>query len=410
MVSERRLRICLSIYMFKPCTGGLQGHAEQLCRHLARRGHEVVLITRAFTRMPHFRDYLFFNEPEGEYIVNGVVVRPLRFSPAWRPVQWFLSKCVPRPPLAPLGVWLYGLQASRRAKQAFANFDIVHHIGQSTALIGFAAARAAKHWGVPFVVQPTCHPHVIGDSTLDLRLYTQADRLMVHTQYEEDHLRAKGMHCPIDVVGNGIEDGVTGCDDRFRRRFGITGPLVLFLGRKDSDKGYPLLLEAFRQVRRERTDVTLVCMGPPGRPAAESSVEGVLDLEFAPEETKHDALAACTCLCVPSEGESFGLVYMEAGRYAKPVVARRLPVLRELLEDGGAGLLLGRSDDSRNWVALDADELAVGLLGLLSNPAQCRRLGDNCRRVSEQFVWPRVVTRFEEAYRKALSEKSWHMS
>ena len=66
------------------------------------------------------------------------------------------------------------------------------------------------------------------------------------------------------------------------------------------------------------------------------------------------------------------------------------------------GLLLGTADDSRNRTALKADELASALLGLLSNPAECWRLGENCRRVSNNFIWPLIVQRFEEAYYRSL--------
>ena len=132
---------------------------------------------------------------------------------------------------------------------------------------------------------------------------------------------------------------------------------------------------------------------------------GLLDLGFVSEQTKHDALAACTCLCVPSVGESFGLIYMEAGRYAKPVVARRLPVLEELLENGRAGLLLGKQNTKENSVDLTAKELAASLQQLLNSPEDRLRLGENCRRVSEKFVWPEAVKRFEAAYQCALDNR-----
>ena len=330
----RKLRIGVSLWSFTPGTGGLQAHAEQLCRQLSHRGHDVVIITRAFSRVLTFRDYLFFNESESEQIVNDVRVRALRFSAAWWPVLWFISKCAARPALAPLGAWLYGFQASLPARRVFAGLDIIHHVGHAKELIGFAAARAARHWGVPFVVQPTCHPHVCGDSPLDLRLCSGADRLMVHTRYEAEHLRSKVMRCPIDVVGNGVEDRADGRAERFSKKHNIHGQMILYIGRKDAQKGYPLVVEAFEEVRRQRPDVVLVCMGPPLSASHKGTVAGLIDLDYVMETEKHDALAACTCLCVPSEGESFGLVYMEAvAMLGRPVVGRNVPVLRELLDE-----------------------------------------------------------------------------
>ncbi len=395
------LKIALSIWMFKPGTGGLQAHAEQLARALRQQGHEVVVVTRAYSRVPEFLDFLFFNEPAGDTEVNGVRVRPLRLDPVWRPVQWLLSKCIHHPGLQKFGVWLYELQARRPTRAAFMGFDLIHHVGQATALIGFAAEQAARSHRVPFVVQPTCHPYQAGDDPLDHLLFKRADRLLVHTRFEAGHFIFGNYRMPVDVVGNGIEDRTDGDAERFRRQTGISGPIVLYIGRKDPDKGYPLVVEAFRHLRAKLPDLNLVCIGPSGGNPAEAQPR-FHDMEFVSEQTKHDALAACDCLCVPSVGESFGLVYMEAGRYSKPVVARRLPVLEELLENGRAGLLVGQPDVKNNHVPLAAEELAATLEQLLATPEKRRELGQNCRRVSEKFIWPEVVRQFESAYQAAL--------
>jgi glycosyltransferase involved in cell wall biosynthesis len=79
-----------------------------------------------------------------------------------------------------------------------------------------------------------------------------------------------------------------------------------------------------------------------------------------------------------------------------------LPVLEELLENGRAGLLLGTPSARRNAVDITAEELAASLYRLLNSPDECARLGQNCRRVSEKFVWPQIVKKFEAAYRAAL--------
>lgn len=388
--------------MFKPGTGGLQSHAEQLSRALVQRGHRVTVVTRAYSFIPEFRDYLFANEAAGDVSLDGISVRPLQLHKEWRPVQWLLSKCVARQRLAPLGVRLYEMQAMHSAQKAYEDADIVHHIGQATALVGFAAERAARFQRISFLIEPTCHPFQAGDAPLDHRLFRRADRLLVHTQFEADHFRSLAYQMPIDIVGNGIEDRADGNGARFRQQTGISGDIVLYIGRKDPDKGYPLVIEAFRHLRLKMPEVSLVCIGPPGGVQNTEAQPGLFDLGFASEQTKHDALAACTCLCVPSVGESFGLIYMEAGRYAKPVVARRLPVLEELLENGRAGLLVGTPDTTRNAVELTAEELAASLYQLLSSPEECARLGQHCRRVSDKFVWPEVVKRFECSYKAAL--------
>jgi glycosyltransferase involved in cell wall biosynthesis len=408
--ADHRLRIIINIWMFKPGTGGLQSHAEQLSRALVQRGHKVTVVTRAYSFIPEFRDYLFANEAAGDVSLDDIRMRALQLRKEWRPVQWLLSKCVATQRLAPLGVRLYEMQAKHTAQQAYQDADIIHHIGQATALIGFAAERAARLRRIPFLVEPTCHPFQAGDAPLDHRLFRRADRLLVHSQFEADHFRSLAYRVPIDVVGNGIEDRTDGDAESFRQETGISGHIILYIGRKDPDKGYPLVLEAFRQLRSTMPNVNLVCVGPAGGVNIAASENGFFDLGFVSEQMKHDALAACTCLCVPSIGESFGLVYMEAGRYAKPVVARRLPVLEELLENGLAGLLIGRQNVTQNAVELTAEELAAALYKLLNSPEERVRLGENCRRVSEKFIWPEVVKKFEAAYQSALRNSGQRVS
>ena len=407
-MNQRKLKIAISILCFKPDTGGLQAHAEQLSQHLQEQGHDVIVVARAATRVPQWRDYLFFNEPSSSLTVKGVRVKPLVFSRFWLPVLWFLGKCVVRAHLEGLAVNLYQFLSRKSARNAFAGMDVIHHVGEASPLNGFAAAAAAKYWRVPFVVQPTCHPHHVGDSPLDLRLFAKADRLLAHTKYEANYFRQRSLRCPIDVVGNGIEDRSDGDAERFRTRFGVAGPFILFIGRKDRQKGYLLLLDAFKVLRRQRRDISLVCMGPTESTAKRQKVEGLKDLDFTSEELKHDALAACTCLCIPSDGESFGLVYMEAGRYGKPAVGRKVAVLQELLNDGAAALLLGVPDEGRNRAMLSPEALAAALVKLLSDPKECHRIGENCRAVSEQFLWPRVVKRFEASYYQALEDSKRH--
>ena len=400
MKSNKHLRIAISIWMFKPGTGGLQSHAEHLAKYLIAQGHCVTVLTRAYTRVPQGLGFLDYCEAEEMGGIGGVPVKAVNYPRGIRKFSWMIAKLRSYPFLWRLGVWLFRWQA-RAAINSFEGFDVIHYVGQADQLLGFVAADAASRFGVPFVVQPTCHPHVVGDSRMDISLYRKADRVLVHTTYEGEYLSQMLHGIPIDVVGNGIEDRLDGNGDLFRVTYSINGPMVLYIGRRDRDKGYGLVTEAFQELRKSRDDVVLVCMGPPGG-LSKSEAAGILHFDFADEQTKHDALAACTCLCVPSEGESFGLVYMEAGRYYKPVVARKLPVLMELLENGKAGLLVGESDARKNFALLTPKVLAASLQQLLSSPHLCSEIGRESYRVSEQFIWPRVVRKFEGAYKASL--------
>lgn len=399
------MKIGLTIRTFYPQSGGMQAHAERLVHELQAKGHEVTVVTRSISHTPSYQDYFFFSESVGSAEINGLSICVLRHSPIWNGLMWVISKCIARPNFFAFGIWLFNRIYARQMITALQGVDVIHHVGQAHELIGFAAAAAARHLNVPFLVQPTLHPGQWGDSNLDLYLYQQAQRLLVHTEYERDSLKKYGLLVPFDVVGNGIEDKADGNGDRFRQSHNIRGPLILFLGRKEPDKGYPLVKQAFKIVRSACPEAILVCMGPlPGgvESATLEQQEGVLELDFGHKAEKHDALAACTLLCVPSEGESFGLVYMEAGRYAKPSIGRKIPVLEELLGRQQAGLLVGQAYGEGNQVYLEAQELGKAILTLLNDSRHAAQLGENAYRVSSKFLWTQVVSQFESAYYRAI--------
>jgi glycosyltransferase involved in cell wall biosynthesis len=84
------------------------------------------------------------------------------------------------------------------------------------------------------------------------------------------------------------------------------------------------------------------------------------------------------------------------------VIARKLPVLEELLEEGNAGLLVGRANPAKNENYLEPQELSEQILNLIQNPRFAAQIGEECRRVSGKFVWPEVVKKFEASYEKVL--------
>ena len=386
--------------MFKPGTGGLQSHAEHLARHLIARGHEVTIFTKAFTRVPEGMEFLYFRDQLGGE-VGGVPVKTINYPAILRPLHWFIAKAKDKPVFKNIALSLFRWQAKFRNRNLFKGFDVIHHVGQATAFIGYVAADSARVHRIPFVVQPTCHPYQIGDSPIDIKLYRMACRTLAHTHYEGEHLRQFLGNMPIDLVGNGIEDRTDGDGERFRSKYGIRGKMILYIGRRDKDKGYGLVARAYQLLAKKRGEINLVCLGPPGKePKVEYS--GILNLDFVDEQTKHDALAGCDCLCVPSEGESFGLVYMEAGRYGKPVIARRLPVMEELLEGGKAGVLVGSPNPAKNENRLEPLDLTQQLLQLLHNPSIAFQIGVEAQRVSKRFTWDEVVKNFEKSYRLCI--------
>ncbi len=273
--------------------------------------------------------------------------------------------------------------------------DWIHFVGTGHDYIGFALLLLARKRGVRFTVWPAVHPRGWGDDVLDVRLYKKADAVMCQTFFERRHLTELGVPenslrvcgLPPMCLGDGNEDAI-------RRELELgTCPCVLFLGRRDEGKGYFSLLAAWPIVLQEFPEACLL-LGGPGNPPSETLAglphDSYRNLGLASERTKADALAACNLFCLPSSHESFGIAYVEAWSYQKPVICGTAPACRELIEDGKSGLwadqnpanlaakikrLLRDRDsaqaDGRTWISLAAAALFLG--GGCQCPPGCRR-------------------------------------
>jgi len=121
------------------------------------------------------------------------------------------------------------------------------------------------------------------------------------------------------------------------------GISFIMVGTLEPRKAHLQTLEAFERLWNEGTDCTLVIVGKQGW-----MVERLVErLEHHPEKERRlfwlkgvsdeylDALMkASNCLIAPSLGEGFGLPLIEASRYELPVLARNLPVFREVAGKG----------------------------------------------------------------------------
>jgi phosphatidylinositol alpha-1,6-mannosyltransferase len=92
-------------------------------------------------------------------------------------------------------------------------------------------------------------------------------------------------------------------------------------------------------------------------------------------------------------GEGFGIVYLEAGAYGKPVVAGNVGGALDAVRDGETGLLVEPTDP-----LLVADAITR----LLLDSELARRLGEAGRRHALAHTWPEVVGRVERVLQAQL--------
>ena len=191
------------------------------------------------------------------------------------------------------------------------------------------------------------------------------------------------------VTGEGVLIPDSYDPDGFRARHGLSRPYALFVGRRESGKGWQDLLRAFvRAVTRLGVDLDLVTFGVGKVDAPSLVADRVRDLGWLPDEKVGDAYAAAAAYIQPSLFESFSRTIMESWLAGTPVIANGASdVVRWHCERSGAGLLYSDEYELAQYLALVAD-----------NPDRLRGLGQLGRRyVLDNYTWDAALDRMEAA-------------
>jgi glycosyltransferase involved in cell wall biosynthesis len=180
------------------------------------------------------------------------------------------------------------------------------------------------------------------------------------------------------------------------------GRVILAVGRwlaTERYKGMDTLIQALPRLLLRWPDVQLVLVGAGDdrewlvNIARDSGVER--HVYFLTEIT-YDELSACYAaselFALPSRGEGFGFVYLEAMARGKPVIGGAHGGAPEVIQDGVTGYLVPHGDTVQLATSVDA---------LLSNPELGRQMGARGReRVEKEFSF----TVFAKAFKKILRE------
>jgi glycosyltransferase involved in cell wall biosynthesis len=110
-----------------------------------------------------------------------------------------------------------------------------------------------------------------------------------------------------------------------------------------------------------------------------------------------DRYRRAAVFCLPSRQEGFGIVFLEAMAYARPIVAARAAAVPETVADGEVGILADPNDP---------EAFSQALASLLADRDLGRRMGQAGRRRVESYRSDRVTARFLETVQAALRDRS----
>ena len=198
----------------------------------------------------------------------------------------------------------------------------------------------------------------------------------------------------------------TEIDDPPTRRRNTSGPSrVTILSRVDADgyKGHTELIRCWPKVRERMPNAVLTIAGSGPGLDQQKRLAAAMKLDpsaiefrgFIPEMALDDLWAETTVFAMPSRGEGFGLVYIEAMRWGIPVIASIHDAGEEVNADGVSGFNVNLDDPI---------ELPNRIVELLSNPERARTMGDAGReRWRESFRYSAFRDRFVPIVRRLIS-------
>jgi glycosyltransferase involved in cell wall biosynthesis len=244
-------------------------------------------------------------------------------------------------------------------------------------------------------------PYMRRNLRLKRETLADADAIIAVSRQIAADLRARASElrdAPIEQIPNPFDVAALRSEAAGRSR-PLAGPYALAVGKLETNKGADLLPRIAHDAQLDRP---LVVVGD-GRlrssMEAEARALGV-DLRvtgWVPREEALGWLAGASLLVFPSRGpESLSRVLVEAAALGVPIAAMLTGGTADIVEHGVTGLL-----------SPDAAGLARDAARLARDPGLAAFLGDAAQAHAErEFDAPRVVTRIEQVYERAIAQRS----
>ena len=416
---NQSLRIALLSYRSDPKVGGQGIFVDYAARGLARRGHQVDVISgppypavqsetyagRGAVKLIELPSLDLYAQPH-----NGHFALRPRHLKSWTDTYEYLSHLS--------GKFIEPLTFMRRAARYLCacpgRYDVV--FDNQTLAYGLLDIEKA---GLPTV--GAIHHPITQDLKLSLesadgwrarwlirRWYTflsmqkkvarqLSDIIVVSSSTRDDIVRDFGVRPDrISVIPLGIDQDV------FHPRPEVKRNPNLLISAASADvplKGQRFLIEAYAELLKTRPALELTVIGRPRKgPTMEIAKRlGVSDRIRYIHDLTHEEMAQAYCSAAigitPSLYEGFGFPAAEAMASGTPIIVTDGGALPEVV--GDAGVIVPRGD----WQAL-----AQAIGDLLDDPKQQAELSAaGISRARDLYHWDRVAERYETIFRKAIA-------
>lgn len=409
-LNEQPLRVCLLSVGYPPSdTHGVSRSTHTLARGLVERGHEVHVVTSGRRMHVTCNDGVFIHEVAGEETprYGDLANRGYRN----------------------LAFWLNHSHAVFETVKSLQRDDGIQLV--DSPLWGLEGLVTAIEGTLPIAVrvvtsmkqiadvhdQPSPENRLLGE--LERDFLTMAD-LVISNSAATTRALQQVYDLDLGVTNAGIASyGMVPAPEALVTplpEHDVRAPSVLFVGRLEKRKGILDLFEAIPAVLAEHPQTRFLIAG--GDNSREDGFfadqrsdyptyfrntfpESAASVEFAGyvDETRLEELyRSCDLFVAPSLYESFGLIFLEAMNWARPVIGCAAGGPEEIVIDGETGLLVPPKN---------AEQLSAAIIELLRSSGRRREMGlAGRKRLVKEYSHVAMASAFERLYRSLVGSGS----
>lgn len=282
--------------------------------------------------------------------------------------------------------------------------DVLH---SHFAAINYVTAKVNQEMGLPHVMTEHLST-LMGEQvetelfTLAAKAYSNANKIIAVSPALQSAIGIR-FACQSVYIPNVVDTNLFSC--QHKRRSEDIGFRFISVGRLSKEKRLDLVIAAFVSGFAHDKSVSLVLIGDgPERPHLERLIRKhdmtarITLLGLQPGKAIADSLHASDCFVLPSQSETFGVVYVEALACGVPVIATRC---------GGPEAFI----DQRNGILIpvgDKDALVEAMIDMRTNAHRYDRQQISAR-AKEFFSEEAVARRILDVYRAVIAESDARM-
>ena len=281
---------------------------------------------------------------------------------------------------------------------------------------GFLASLLKKFHGVKYIttahagdIFPLKSPWLRGFAGSAI---SNADACTANSQFTKKAVLGLSPDSHVDVIPMGVDLSIFSgrLKQDIRQKYGITGKLILSVGRLAEKKGIRHLISAMPSILKKYKDAKLLIVGDgPEKGRLESQVAElslkhnvifsgrVSNRDIASYYSSADVFVLPSIVTASGDTEGLGVVLLEALASGTPVVASNVGGVTDIIINGKTGLTVEQENP---------EVLASAIMRMLKNRKLAKKLARQGKlHVEQNYSWALVADKFNSLILKAMRGK-----